>query len=108
MANRLTMPQSLVQLVIILVLLQGIQGTIHHFDTKRHLESVDNRLDHHISRSDDVIIVDENFHKLLRARRQDAVDDPEAYPFNLTADERQYAQVIYSGEGSEVRFTQLI
>jgi len=39
---------------------------------------------------------------LQRTRRQNMGGGPEAYSFNLTDAEHQFARIIYSGEGSKV------
>lgn len=103
------MQHALVHLVIIFLFLQCIQGTIRHFNSQRRSENADlYNVDPYfveklngLPRSDKYKAVDE-LPKLLRARRQDMGGDPEAYSFNLTGDDRRFARVLYSGEGSQV------
>ena len=100
------MRRALVQFVIIFLFFQCIQGTVRHFNSKRHSENAD--FDSYFveelnafPRSDKYNAVDE-LPKLLRARRQEAGGNPEAYSFNLTGDDRQFARVLYSGGDSQV------
>ena len=107
------MQHALVHLVIIFLFFQCIQGTIRRFNSQRHsgnadLYNVDSHFVQKLNRlpgSDKYKAVDE-LPKLLRARRQDVGGNlggnPEAYSFNLTGDDRQFARVLYSGEGSQV------
>ena len=103
------MQHAIVQFILIVLFFQCIQGTIRPLDTKRHSESAGlfnfdsyfvEKLDA-FPRTDKYHAVDE-FPRLLRARRQDTGNTPEAYSFRLTGDGRQFAGVLYSGEGSQV------
>lgn len=92
------MQHGLIRFGIIFILFQYIQGTILHFNPKRNSENADSDIFRRIYSDSPA----DKFTELLRARRQNTGGNPEAYPSNLVGDERQYAQVIYSGEGSEV------
>ena len=106
------MEHSLVRFIIILILFQCSQGTVHHFNPKRSLRrsrNSDFRADfiYHFEdesiflRNDDNNAVDK-LSQLLRTRRQAAGGSPVSYQSDLIMDDRQYALTMYSGEGSKV------
>ena len=87
---------------------QCIQGTIRRFNSQRHSENANlyNVDSYFVEKLNGLPRTDKykdvELPKLPRARRQDVGGDPEAYSFNLTGDDSQFAQVLYSGEGSQV------
>lgn len=95
------MEHSLARFVIVLILFQCSQGTLHHFNAKRSLRHSD-FIDRLESDENDNNIAVDKLSQLLRARRQAAGGRPVAYQSDLIMDDRQYAQIMYSGEGSEV------
>ena len=103
------MQHAIVQSILIIQFFQYIQGTIRPLNTKLHSENAGlykfdsyfvEKLDA-FPRTDKYNAVD-GFPRLLRARRQNAGNNPEAYSFTLTGDDRRFAGVLYSGEGSQV------
>ena len=102
--------RSLLQFVVIFLLLQFIQGTLRHFDTKRrYQEDTEYVLKNYRSRFSKTK-VDRDINRLpqLRIRKQNAGGEPESNTYYLTNDDHQFARVSYLGEGSKVNITSII
>ena len=95
------MRSRLLQFVVIFLLLQCIQGALHHFNTERHQQDTEHVLKNMFDQ-------DTNGLPQLRIRKQNAGGDPESNTNYLAHDEHQYARVSYLGEGSKVNITSII
>lgn len=99
------MHTGLVWFAIIFMLFQCIQGKIHHFSAKQPLEN-DNLIYRFEKHSTDNLFSgrDDNIElpKLLRPPRQETGGSPKAHSSKLIMDDRQFGQLMYSGEGSKV------
>ena len=98
------MRSRLLQFTVIFLLLQCIQGTLRHFNTKRrHQEDTEYVLKNYRSTfSKTKVDRDITGFPQLRIRKQNAEGEPESNTYYLTNDDHQFARVSYLGEGSKV------
>ena len=91
---------NLATIFLLCLLVQSLQGALRPFNTEEHPEDTEYVLEKYQDSFDGNEVYGS---RQLRARRQNAGGVPQAYPsFTLRGDNRQFARVMYIGEGSKV------
>ena len=91
---------NLATILLMCLLVQSLQGALRRFNTEEHPEDTEYVLEKYQDSFDGNEVYGS---RQLRARRQNPGGVPQAYPpFTLPGDNRQYARVMYIGEGSKV------